>query len=289
MKTGLNILNSIEVAQMFGVNVSTIKRWTQEGKLPCHKTAGGHRKFLMPHLVDFVKQYTGKIPAINLLSIENEKDLVVNYHTMKGDYDFLKDHIMEEALSSKRERIQQVLNGLYMSRHPLYDIYENLLTPVLHELGKKWQAGELSVVETHVASQTIRDCIIRLQGIIRIPKNKIGRVLLINLSSELHDIALKMVDHILEERGFHIYFSGQMTPLLKTEHIFEKVRPERLYISCTVVLDKKQSQDEVNQLLTLAQQYNTKVYTGGQGFEGLDYTQVVGATRIDSFEQVSKI
>ena len=57
---GIRHFNSIEVARILGVNVSTVKRWTEEGKLECIKTAGGHRKFLMAHLGDYVKNYKSK-------------------------------------------------------------------------------------------------------------------------------------------------------------------------------------------------------------------------------------
>ena len=49
LETALNqevqYYNSQEVAKILGVNVSTIKRWTDEGKLTCIKTAGGHRPY----------------------------------------------------------------------------------------------------------------------------------------------------------------------------------------------------------------------------------------------------
>ena len=51
------VLNSEEAARLLGVNVSSIKRWTDEGKLSCIRTAGGHRKFQMSHLADFLKKF----------------------------------------------------------------------------------------------------------------------------------------------------------------------------------------------------------------------------------------
>ncbi|MCB0298451.1 MAG: helix-turn-helix domain-containing protein, partial [Calditrichaeota bacterium] len=50
IKENIQHFNSQEAAKILGVNVSTIKRWTDEGKLQCIKSVGGHRKFLMDHL-----------------------------------------------------------------------------------------------------------------------------------------------------------------------------------------------------------------------------------------------
>ena len=38
-------LTSTRVATILGVTPSTVKRWADEGTLPCIKTAGGHRRF----------------------------------------------------------------------------------------------------------------------------------------------------------------------------------------------------------------------------------------------------
>ena len=34
-----------EVAELLSVSPKTISRWAQEGKLPCRRTLGGHRRF----------------------------------------------------------------------------------------------------------------------------------------------------------------------------------------------------------------------------------------------------
>ena len=49
------IYNSYQVADIIGVNVSTIKRWTSSGKLSCYQTVGGHRKFHLNDIAAFYK------------------------------------------------------------------------------------------------------------------------------------------------------------------------------------------------------------------------------------------
>ena len=53
-----------------------------------------------------------------------------------------------------------------------------------------------------------------------------------------------MVDHLLEVRGFRVFNSGQMTTSLHIEKIFETFKPERVYVSCTVILDENRVQAE---------------------------------------------
>ena len=42
------ILRSAEVAAILQVSPKTIARWAQQGRLPCQRTLGGHRRYPEP-------------------------------------------------------------------------------------------------------------------------------------------------------------------------------------------------------------------------------------------------
>jgi len=286
MDPSIQFFNSEEAAKILGVNVSTIKRWTDEGKLKCIKTAGGHRKFLMEHLASFLELHKRKTEKVNLFPIETETDLRISQHILKGDFNYLIDYVLKQALSSHIERVQQILNGLYLGQYPLYEIYDRLVTPVLHQIGQMWMDNKISIAEEHIASQAIRDAVIRLQGIIKLPAKKSGKALLINFTHEFHSMALKMVEHILELRGFRIFFAGQNTPLMKIDKFFENFHPNRIYVSGTVVEDQALLESEFRTICDLSLQYEAKVWVGGRAFDviSIDYPAVV--RRLTNFEDV---
>lgn len=277
--------NSMEAAKILGVNVSTIKRWTEEGKLECLKTAGGHRKFLMAHLGDYLKKYHHDSAKVNLFPLADENDLQVSYQVVKGDFAVLIEHLVQRALESKLDRVQQLLNGLYLADYPLYEIYDRLITPALHRLGEMWVQGELSVIEEHFGSQTIREGIIRLQGIIKIPVEKTGRAVCLNLSGELHDIALRMAANILELKGYQVYFSGQHTSIINLEQGFERFKPQRLYISSTWIENVAQTREEMNRILEVCEQHGVAVFLGGQAVELLQIAHPRIKNYLRSFQE----
>ncbi len=286
MKDRFQTFNSEQAAKILGVNVSTIKRWTDEGKLGCIRSAGGHRKFLMSHLADFLRAHQNRIVRVNLFPLEDEVDLQISPHILKGDFDFLVAYVYEQALLCRRRRVQKVLNGLYLGQYPLHEIYDRLVTPVLHKIGDSQARDETGIVEEHLAAQTLRDGIIRLQGMITIPPKKIGTVLCLNLLSELHDIALKMVDHILEARGFLVLFSGQVTPVLDIERVFKNFQPDRVYISGTTIPEAALFQGAFHRLCDICQAHGAAVYIGGRGFDLIDYAHPAVVQRLHSFAEV---
>jgi len=288
MKGNVEFFNSEDAAKILGVNVSTIKRWTESGTLECIKTAGGHRKFMMSHLADFVEKNKKKNSKVNLFTLESEKDIEISHRILKGDFQFLNKYVLDQALTCNRTEIQQVLSGLYLGQYPLHQIYDLIVTPVLHQIGYMWAENQLSVIQEHLASQAIKDCITRLQGIIRTPEPNGQKAICLTPSTELHDIPLKMVDHILEIRGFIVLYSGQLTPLEKIEQTFEKYKPSRLYISSTNITDKDLLQREVDQLCSIARENNCDVYVGGRSFDVIDYTNPVIKRRLYTFEEVYK-
>ena len=120
------------------------------------------------------------------------------------------------------------------------------------------------------------------------PKKKIGNVICLNLSNELHDIGLKMVQNILELRGFKTYYSGQKTPLFDFEQLLDKIKPDRLYISSTYLENPEENQKEVDNLFDLCKENDIDIYVGGPGFDMIGYSHPSVIKRLDNFEDVNK-
>ncbi|MBN1408106.1 MAG: helix-turn-helix domain-containing protein, partial [Calditrichaceae bacterium] len=89
MSKEIQYYNSIEAAKILGVNVSTIKRWTDSGRLECIRTAGGHRKFIMSQLSKFLDENRKKMSKINLFPLDNKTDLALSEHILKGNFSYL--------------------------------------------------------------------------------------------------------------------------------------------------------------------------------------------------------
>lgn len=283
-----SMISSIDVARILGVNVATVKRWTDTGKLDCVKTAGGHRKFLLRHLAAFAMEHEKYSQRLSHLPLENQSDLELSNQILQSDYETLVPYVLDRAIACDQAAIKTVLNGFYMVKQDLANVYDNLLTPVLHQVGALWEKGELSVSQEHLASQTIRDGIIQLQDVVVRSNQNRERAFVLTLSDELHDIPAKMVQHVLETRGFQVLFSGQKTPVGETLEVFKTFNPDRVYLSTVYIENVLDARTEFEELQNLCDQYEANLYVGGNGLSQLDIDDSRPLNRLSSFQDVNQ-
>jgi len=264
-----SLISSIDVAKILGVNVATVKRWTDSGKLDCVKTAGGHRKFLLRHLAAFAMEHEKYSQRLSLLPLDNQLNLELSHQILRADYEMLIPYVLDRAISCDQAAVKTILNGLYMVNQNLASIYDDLLTTVLHQIGELWMDGKLSVSQEHLASQTIRDGIIQLQDVVVKPEKSRGKAFVLTLSEELHDIPAKMVQHLLEQRGFQVLFSGQKTPVGDTVSVFKSFSPDRVYLSSVYIENVSEAQAELEELQNLCEEFEAELFIGGSGIAQL--------------------
>ncbi len=241
----------------------------------------------MNHLTEFIKNNQSQTQKINLFQIEGPDDVEIATFILKYEFEPLVNFVERFAFDSDRKQVQKILIGLYLSQVPLYEIFDEVLTPVLHRIGEKWQNGEIQVLDEHLATDTLRDSLSRLQGVVRVPLPTRGKALCLMLPNEMHDIALKMTDYILEERGFEVYFGGAIPiPNFRLETIFSRIQPDRVYFSSTFVTNVSEGQGYLDEALQLCRELRAAAFVGGQGFSRLDFKHPSVVRRLQTFREL---
>ena len=262
----MKYLNSKEVASIMGVNVSTIKRWTDSGKLDCYQTIGGHRKFLLSHLKNFLKEKINQKLKVNIIQYLNkgEKELVQRIDRI--DYKYLRDYLFQLSLQQSVDSIHDVINSLLIKGEPQYRIYDELILNVLNRIGDLWSNNKLSIADEHTMTETIRNVMYRIHS--EISKNNVKipkKVICMTLTNDEHEIPLVMIQSILDEINIPSTNLGPNIPVPEIESKIQVVNPTHLIISSNYVLDTDTFNSEISQLLQICHKKDIEILIGGSG------------------------
>ena len=262
----MKYLNSKEVASIMGVNVSTIKRWTDSGKLDCYQTVGGHRKFLLSHVKNFLKEKINQKLKVNIIQYLNkgEKELVQRIDRI--DYKYLRNYLFQLGLQQGVDSIHDVINSLLIKGEPHYRIYDELILNVLSRIGDLWSNNKLSIEDEHTMTETIRNVMYRIHS--EISKNNVKipkKVICMTLTNDEHEIPLVMIQSILDEINIPSTNLGPNIPAPEIESKIQVVNPTHLIISSNYVLDTDTFNSEISQLLQICHKNDIEILIGGSG------------------------
>jgi len=286
----MKYLNSKEVAMIMGVHVSTVKRWTDAGKLPCYQTPGGHRKFILRHINEFLAKNKKKSKKVNIIELEGIKDRKLIQNIDHGEYEKLLPVFIKQALNADGNRLKTTLTGLYMKQYLLHEIYDALVMPVLESIGDMWANNDISVAEEHLASNTIRNAVHALgETLERKDYKDKSYTLSLALSGDEHDLPLIMTKQILEIKGIPVINCGRNTPANSIKRLLKKFQPDKIIVSLTYIENKKLAKQELDDLLKIASKTHAKIYVGGAGIQYINGQQLKNVQLLHSMSDVTQI
>lgn len=129
----------------------------------------------------------------------------------------------------------------------LKTVLRDVVLPYLHELGRRWERGDVSVAQEHFASNLLRG---RLLGLARGWGQGAGpRAVLACAPGELHDLALIIFGLVLAGRGWLITYLGPDTPIETIQETLADTGPRLVVISATTKNRFRTAQPQLAELV----------------------------------------
>ena len=120
----------------------------------------------------------------------------------------------------RSEAIECALEALELTQDPA-QVYARVIQPAMHQIGKLWELGELTVAEEHVATAMSSEVVALVAPPVPEQPEPRGRALLSAVEGEYHVVGLRMIGYLLEGRGYTVEFIGTGVP---TEDLMSIVR-----------------------------------------------------------------
>lgn len=109
----------------------------------------------------------------------------------------------------------------------------DVLAPALREVGHRWQQGQATVAQEHLATAVVGSVMAviasRLQE--RPPLGR--RIVLACTSDEMHELGLRMVSDFLEADGWEVLYVGASTPGPDLLLLVDRFQPDVVGLSTT--------------------------------------------------------
>ena len=272
----MRYLSSNDVAEILGVNISTLKRWTDSGVIECAKTAGGHRKFTMQHVRDYYKNQgvAGKNNDLGLEHIQHKKiyDLI-----NKKNFSELARILADASLESDELSVSTIINGAYMKAIRVEFICDEIIEPASTIVENALRQGYLSHVETFISRKLITRVVEGLNQ--NKPNGSFNgkTALCVNFEDNLPDLGVVMSEIVLRHNGYNVLNTGSHADLGNLQAVVEKKKVDLiLFFLCdmqccmaTVKENLEKTEAQTKEITQLAEKEGVKVLFGGTGLQFL--------------------
>lgn len=140
----------------------------------------------------------------------------------------VRDDVLDAALGLDAELMQRLLRE-YVKEYGTDAVVADVLVPVLRTVGDLWEAGRLSVMHEHFASQVVRSVVAEIDP--AGPRDGRPMVVLACPPAELHELPSHLFAAMLRHRGLATVVLGANTPWKGTVAALRAVRGRACVIS----------------------------------------------------------
>jgi methanogenic corrinoid protein MtbC1 len=145
--------------------------------------------------------------------------------------------------------------------YPLTTILEEVVAPMQHESGRRWQVGDYSISDEHVATAAAEVLLSTLAGAFDQPEGA-PHVVVGCATGELHTLPARMAAALLLAEGYRCTFLGSSVPAEDLEAYLAAVRPAAVVVTCTLVGNLLGAREVVD----AAHRAEIPVIAGGRAF-----------------------
>ena len=143
-------LKTRTVAELFGVSISTIKRWVDSGEIPATRTPGGHRLIYSSDVVRFADE-RGLATAAQSTPEAGEAGPEGQGQAIAASWEDLA-----EALARGRSRAaRHLIAEQYRRRNDPAELADHWIRPALESIGLAWERRAIEIYQEHHATRTV--------------------------------------------------------------------------------------------------------------------------------------
>jgi MerR family transcriptional regulator, light-induced transcriptional regulator len=225
------LISPRQVARAIGVSESSLKRWCDRGLIETVRTAGGHRRISAANAIHFVRETGQSLVKPELLGLPP---------TGQGAplaLDRGRELLLQALLDGEEAVASRIFSDLYLSRHSLCSIFDQVVTSAFQEIGERWACQSIEVFHERRACEIAMRLLV---GIRRFLPETDGKWVAIGgtAAGDLYTLPNMMAELVLEDCGFQARSLGNSIPFDSLVKAVMEIRPKLFWLSVSHIPDE---------------------------------------------------
>ncbi len=251
---------------MLQVDKSTVKRWTDDGKLKCFRTPGGHRKFRAEDLYQFMADYSYGISPPDFYPQFASDESVIRRIIAEKEFNVLESVCFSAAIKGKRDEVVKLLSETYKNGLGLSQIFDEILRPTVKKISELHISGKVLASEKQLAYNALSNGVVLFSDMIHKPASNDRKVICAMVENDLDDIELKALAVLLESRGFEVLNLGTSAGTESVAQLVKSKQPHFVFLVASSVANGDVLADEHRKIQLELRVFGGKLIVGGAGY-----------------------
>jgi methylmalonyl-CoA mutase cobalamin-binding domain/chain len=149
------------------------------------------------------------------------------------------------------------------------DVYFDVVQGALYEVGRRWEANQITVADEHMATAIAQYVIGQLYEQIERAESRRGRIVIAGVAGEFHQLGANMIADVLEARGWDVRFLGTNVPLSGILAAVERHDADVVGLSMTMLSNIARLRELVDALRRSRTADQTHIVVGGTAFSSV--------------------
>lgn len=208
------LLTSSQVAELLGVHVSTVKRWSNDGELRSSTTAGGHRRIHLDDALEAARSRGISTYLDPFAPCQGHVWRAVREAEDSGDFRRFQSLAMGWLLREYPQRVGDLFVELgNRGRVPFEHFFERGIRDFVVRASEAVRDGRLHSGGERVVSQILLEALVRVRLGVPIPAsppqpNGAPRAIVGSLGGDAQGLRVMGLRLLLEREGFDVYYLG---------------------------------------------------------------------------------